>query len=130
MVGLLQDQQEHLLEDDRENNVISKLSVDVYVSIALQGDLVTEDVGFSWLIVNVQELGGLVNAKHTERYFAERGRLQKERLQPPATLDADERLELGETLLRQHQPGIRKYDEAGISRYFGGRDAEFGPKGN
>ena len=118
VVALMQDQQEHLL-DEGKGDVTGRLSVDIYVSIALQGDLLTEDVGFSSLIVNVQELGGLVNAKHTERYFAERGRLQKERVQPLPTLDADERLELGETLLRQHQPGIRKYDEVGISRYFG-----------
>ena len=119
VLGLLRDQQEHLLEGDRGHNVIGKLSVDIYVSIALQGDLLTEDVSFSSLIVNVQELGGLVNAKHTERYFAERGRLQKESFQLSATLDADERLELGEALLRQHQPGIGKYDEAGVGRYFG-----------
>ena len=59
VVGLLRDQQEHLLEDDREHDFISKLSMDIYVSIALQGDLVTEDIGFSSLIVNVQELGDL-----------------------------------------------------------------------
>ena len=126
VVGLLRDEHGHLLEDDRESNVISKLSMDIYVSIALQGDLVTEDVGFSSLIVNVQELGGLVNAKHTERYFTERGRLPKEHVQPPPTLDADERLELGEVLLRQHQPGLGKYDEAGVARYFGRRDTETG----
>ena len=106
VMGLLQDQQEHLLEDVRERDVIGKLCVDVYVSIALQGDLLTEDVGFSSLIVNVQELGGLVNAKHTERYFAERGAWQKGRYHLPPTLDADERLELGEYLLRLHRPGV------------------------
>ena len=69
---------------------------------------------------------GLVNAKHTERYFTERGRLPKEHVQPPTTLDADERLELGEVLLRQHQPGVGKYDEAGVERYFGRRDTQTG----
>ena len=118
VMGLLQDQQEHLLEDGGERDVIGKVGVDVYVSIALQGDLLTEDVGFSSLIVNVQELGGLVNAKHTERYFAERGAWRKGKYHPMPTLDADERLELGEHLLRQHQPGVGKYDETGVSRYF------------
>ena len=119
VVALLQDQQEHLFEDGGERDVIGELCVDVYVSIALQGDLLTEDVGFSSLIVNVQELGGLINAKHTERYFAERGEWYKGRYHLPPTLDADERLELGEYLLRQHQLGVGKYDEAGVSHYFG-----------
>lgn len=38
---------------------------------------------------------------------------------PPPTLDADKRLELGESLLRQHRPGVGKYDEVGVERYFG-----------
>ena len=119
VMGLLQDQQEHLLMDGDKRDIVGKLCVDLYVSIALQGDLLTEDVAFSSLIINVQELGGLVNAKHTERYFAERGAWQKGRYHLPPTLDADERLELGEALLRQHRPGVGKYDEAGVSRYFG-----------
>ena len=118
VVTLLQNQQEHLLNGDK-HDIIGKLCVDLYVSIALQGDLLTEDVSFSSLIVNVQELGGLVNAKHTERYFAERARWQQERHVPMPTLDADERLELGEYLLRRHQPGTGKYDKEGVERYFG-----------
>ena len=128
VVALLQDQQEPLLAEAK-GDLVGELSIDVYVSIALQGDLLTEDVGFSSLIVNVQELGGLVNAKHTERYFAERGGWGRGRYPLPPTLDADERLELGEVLLRLHQPGVDKYDEAGVERYFGARGVEAGPRG-
>ena len=59
--------------DGGKCDVISKLSVDVYVSIALQGDLLTEDVGSSSLIVNAQELGGLVNAKHNGALLRRKG---------------------------------------------------------
>ena len=116
VVELLRDQSEVLLIDDRD--MIGKLSVDVYVSIALQGDLLTEGMSFSSLVVHVQALGGLINYKHQERYFAERGRLHKGSYELPPALDEDERLELGEYLLRQHQPGIGKYDEVGLGRYF------------
>ena len=103
VVELLCYQPEVLLIDDRD--IIGKLSVDVYVSIALQGDLLAEDVGFTTLVVHVQALGGLINYKHQERYFAERGRWHARSYELPPALDEDERLELGAYLLRQHQPG-------------------------
>ena len=118
--ALLFDHQEHLLRQGTLFDVVGKLEVDLFVSIAEASELTSEGVGFSSLVVYARQLGGLMNDKHIERYMQER-QGWGQRLSPTrAYLTREDLKAVSKFLLRSHQPlGTgTKYETAHLAHYF------------
>jgi len=117
--AVLWERQEDLFLEADKRDRVSTFEVDVYVSIAEAGELLTEGTGFSTVVVNARQLTGLVNERHERRYFSE---LTKARgsFWRPLGLSTKELEKAARYLLLRHRPLERgaKYQGAQLERYY------------
>lgn len=99
---------------------IPDAEVGVYVSVAEAGELISEGLGFSSVIVNARQLTGLLNERHEQRYLAEVTQRRSGLALSPLGLSTDEVRLVGQYFLSKHEPLGRgaKYSQSELARYY------------
>jgi hypothetical protein len=118
--SVLWQRQEDLFIGADKRDRVRHFEVDVFVSIAEAGVLITEGLGFSAVVVNAKQLTGLVNERHERRYFSELTSKRGSYIPRPLGLSTKELEKAARYLLSRHRPLERgaKYQGEQLERYY------------